>query len=389
MVAAEASSEPYGYQLLEHWQQQGKDWEAFGIGSQRMESLGFQCFTYAHNLTSIKPFYIYTQLKELVKECKKNPPFCALLMDYGGFNLMLAKRLHKMKISVLYYIPPKLWAWKPSRIHKIKKYFKKVFVIFPFEVDFFRQHKVPVEFVGHPLVKEVSQKLTRDQILQERSRWGIRKEQFVLGLMPGSRDAEVRQHLAVQLKVAKELCQRNSHLHLRVLLLLAPTQSRARIQEQIAQIGSLDHYQPKDQIKENFSYVILQDTPAKMISLADVLLVASGTATLLTGLLQKPMVVMYRLHPFLYRLVRLLVNKDVRYTSWVNLLFQKEVVPECIQEKATVSHITPLLEKYFTSSSYRKQVIETLGQLPNLLNPCSSSEKVVERVTRGIEQCEK
>ena len=131
MVAAEASSEPYGYQLLEHWRKQRKNWRIFGIGSKRMEALGFKCCTYSHDLTSIRPFYIYAQLKALVKECKKTPPFCALLMDYGGFNLMLAKKLHQMNIPVLYYIPPKLWAWYPSRIHKIKKYFKKVFVIFP------------------------------------------------------------------------------------------------------------------------------------------------------------------------------------------------------------------------------------------------------------------
>ena len=377
IVAAEASSEPYAYQLLAYWQTNlgTKNWKSFGIGSTRMESLGFECSTYSHELTGLRPFYIYSRLRALVKECQRRQVFCALLMDYGGFNLALAKQLHRMKIPVIYYIPPKLWAWYPSRVKKIKKYVKKVLVIFPFEVDFFRKYDVPVEFVGHPLLKE-AKSLEGRSLLEERSRLGLKKGEYVLGLMPGSRDAEIKQHLHLQLEVAKELCRRNPQVPLRVLLLLAPTQSRAWVQEQIGSKKSNENL--------GFSYILLQDEPAKMICLTDILLVASGTATLLAGLLQKPMVVMYRLNTFLYGLVRCIVNKEVRYTSWVNLLLQREVVPECIQKKAQVLSITPLLEKYLKNPSYREDVIQKLGTLRAILSP--RPQEVVGRVTEIIQE---
>ena len=202
-VAAEASSVTYAQRILETWKKQGRNIHAFGVGSQDMENIGFERLGKSEEMAVVGAAEIisaYSHLKSvfdsLVAEAEKRRPKVAIVMDYPEFHLMLAKKLHALGIPVVYYISPQVWAWRKGRVKTIKKYCKKVFVLFPFEVPFYEEHGVPCEFVGHPLLDEMDDRLLNDPayLKTHRNQCGIGDNELVLGLMPGSRRLELKQH---------------------------------------------------------------------------------------------------------------------------------------------------------------------------------------------------
>lgn len=372
MIAAEASSAHYALKLIQHWKNEKKDFSYFGVGSKDMEAEGFERLGRAEDMAVVGIAEIiehYSDLKavfnRLVEEALKRRPNVVVLMDYPDFNLMLAKKLSAAGLNIVYYISPQVWAWRKGRIAKIKKYCKKVYLLFPFEEEFYKQNNVPYEFVGHPLLDELSPDLTsRRQIDFNRERYGLKSTERLLALMPGSRQGELNQHFAIQLETAKMLMKK--HENLRLAILVAPSVSKENILERLEDFRS--------------PYLLLQDDPYKMISLADYVLVASGTATLMVGLLYKPMVIMYRLNALTAFIARRLI-KGVRFFGLVNLIMDEEVVPERMQEQANPQHLFELLDRYITDEKYTQQVIEKLQQLPYRLG----EKGATARVARSIE----
>ncbi len=372
MIAAEASSAHYALKLIQHWKNEKKDFSYFGVGSKDMEAEGFERLGRSEDMAVVGIAEIiehYSDLKavfnRLVEEALKRRPQVVVLMDYPDFNLMLAKKLSAAGLNVVYYISPQVWAWRKGRIAKIKKYCKKVYLLFPFEEDFYKQSDVPYEFVGHPLLDELNPDLTNPiKIGFNRERYGIKAHEKILALMPGSRQGELHQHFAIQLETARMLMKK--HDNLRVAILVAPSVSKENILQRLEDFRS--------------PYLLLQDDPYKMISLADYVLVASGTATLMVGLLFKPMVIMYRLNALTAFIARRLI-KGVRYFGLVNLIMGKEVVPERMQEQANPQTLFELIDRYITDEKYAQQVIEKLRQLPHRLG----EKGATARVARSIE----
>jgi lipid-A-disaccharide synthase len=373
MIAAEASSAHYALKLMQYWKSQNKDFHFFGVGSNEMESHGFERFGKSEEMAVVGIAEIaahYSDLKavfnKLVEEALKRKPKVLILMDYPDFNLMLAKKLHNQGINIIYYISPQVWAWRQSRVKKIKKYCQKVLLLFPFETEFYKKHEVPFEFVGHPLLDELNPDLTDPSKIQhQKEKYGITKNEKLLALMPGSRKGELDQHLDLQLEVAKRLLQK--HPHLRLAILIAPTISRENMLERLDDFRS--------------PYILLQDDPYKMISLADFVLVASGTATLMVGLLQKPMVIMYKVKWLTAFIVRAIV-KPKGFFGLVNLIMGEEVVPERKQEEATADELFTLMDRYLTDPSYTEQTIQKLKQLPAFLGERGATARVA-RVIEG------
>jgi lipid-A-disaccharide synthase len=371
MVSAEASSVLYAEQLMKHWQVQGKHHEYFGVGSRSMEKLGFKCFGFAEEMAVMgfsEVIKHYSHIKDvfhqILTEVDRAKPAVAVLLDYPGFNLRLSKELHQRGIPVVYYISPQIWAWKKNRIHTVKAFVTKMLVVFPFEVDFYQSHQVPVEYVGHPLLDELKPELMdADFNLKRRGRLGITGAQKVLGLMPGSRKQEIERHLQVQLAVAQQLVKK--HDNLKVLLLVAPTLSKDYIQEQLEDL--------------KFPVTVVQDEPFNMISLTDAVLAASGTATLMVGLLEKPMVIMYKVSWLSAFIGRRLVKG---FFGLVNLLSKKEIVPEIFQERATPEVLTPLVESALYDQSVRAQMVADLQALKTTLG----TKGVTPRVAAAIEE---
>lgn len=373
IVAAEASSVTYAQRLLEYWQQQHFPVKAFGVGSQDMEKLGFERIGKAEEMAVVGAAEIisaYSRLKkvfdDLVAAAAVRRPKVAIVMDYPEFNLMLSKKLHALGIPVVYYISPQVWAWRKGRVKTIKKYCKKVFVLFPFEVPFYQEHQVPCEFVGHPILDELDEKLFDPEYFKtHRNQCGIRDDEVVLGLMPGSRNLELKQHFAIQLEVARRLAKK--YQNLKILILVAPTFEKEKLEPYLEDF--------------RLPYMIMKDEPSRMVHLADFVLVASGTATLMVGLLQKPMVIMYRMK-FLTGVFARLFIRGVKFFGLANLILNREVCPERWQSEANPDTLFELMDRYFQDPKYAARVKEELGGLRQHLG----DKGATQRVARSLEE---
>ena len=168
IVAAETSSCLYALRLLQHWKKQGLKVNAFGIGNREMEAEGFQIIGRSEELAVVGIQEVLAHFGDIKKafyglldSAKEKKPQVALLLDYPGFNLRLAKRLKAMQIPVVYYISPQVWAWRTGRVNFIRRVVDRMLVLFPFEREFYEKHHVPVDFVGHPLLDELGPQLVR------------------------------------------------------------------------------------------------------------------------------------------------------------------------------------------------------------------------------------
>lgn len=369
IVAAEASSSLYAQRLLEHWKSQDFKIEAFGIGSTAMEKLGFERIGKSEELAVMGVVEVFqhwdlikTTFHRLVEEAEKRRPDVVLLLDYPDFNLRLAKQLKKRGLKVVYYISPQIWAWRQSRVKLIQQRIDKMLVLFPFEKEFYARHDVPVEFVGHPLLDEISDKFFDEEYRKRRrSRYGVSDEDVLLGLMPGSRNSELKQHLELQLEAADRLYEENPRL--KVALFVAPTFELADLQARLPKL--------------RFPLILMKDDPFEMIHLADVVLCASGTATLMVGLMQTPMVIMYRMKAMTAWIAKRFV-KSAKYFGMINLILDRLVVPELFQEKASVGNICNELRPLLTDPGMRAKVRRELAQAQGRLGDKGATVRVAE-----------
>lgn len=367
IVAAEASSCLYAQRLLQHWKKHNISVEAFGIGDESMAQEGFECLARAEDLAVVgiqeviahwpvikKAFY------SLLDAVRTRQPQVVLLLDYPDFNLRLAKKLKALGVPVVYYISPQVWAWRQGRVKLIQKVIDKMLVVFPFEVDFYSQHGVKVEFVGHPLLDELNPKHfdSKGRDLH-RAKYGVLADDVLLALMPGSRRSEMNHHMAAQLAAARELQAKFSYL--KVALFVAPNFSKEQVQEWLADL--------------DFPLMLIKDEPFSMIDLADVVLCASGTATLMVGLLEKPMVVMYKMNRLTAWLAKAFV-KSTKHFGLINLVLDERAVPELFQEQADPQHLVSELEPLIINAEKRRQVAERLRPAKNRLGSSGATLRV-------------
>lgn len=376
IIAAEASSSLYAQRLLELWKKTGRHVEAFGIGSREMEKLGFDCIGRSEEMAVVgiqevvKVFPLIRRVyHELLAQAEKRKPKFALLMDYPEFNLKIAKDLKKRGITVIYYISPQIWAWRTGRIKTIRKVVDKMLVLLPFEEPFYKKHNVEVSFVGHPLLDELPELETEEQHRSHRERFGVAADEIVLGLMPGSRRSEIQHHLQIQLQAASLLVSRNPRI--RPVLMVAPSLNREELRTALATV--------------NFPIQIIQENPVSMIQLADVMLVASGTATLLVGLLAKPMVIMYRVNAFTAWIARKLVTKTA-FFGLPNLVLNRLVVPELLQEEVTPERLALELSKMIDHPEERRKVSANLAELRTSLGKLGATDRVAEILSSYLSQ---
>jgi len=377
IVAAEASSSLYAQRLLEHWRDQNFEVEAFGIGSREMEALGFECHGRSEEMAVVGVSEVLGHLPEILKvssrlidEAKKRSPQVILLLDYPEFNFRLAKKLSRLGFKVVYYISPQIWAWRSSRVNLVKKYIDKMLVLFPFEKDFYKQHGVDVEFVGHPLLDELGVDFNDPkEVSLLRSKYGFGPKDLVLGLMPGSRRSEINHHLQTQIQTASKI--HRSHPHVKIALLVAPH----------FDLNEFRHSLPK----VDFPLVLVKLSPFSMISMMDIFLVASGTATLMVGLLGKPMVIMYKMSAFTGWLAKMFV-KSTPFFGLINLIHKKKVVPELFQGEASPELLSKELEIFISQPEVRKKTSEELAKTTTLLGSNGITIRVAEALKPYFER---
>ncbi len=359
IVAAEASSAAYAEQLLQIWTDSGVSWKATGIGSREMEALGFNILGRSEELAVVGLQEIIAHWSDIKKAfnnvvdfAKSEKPDFVLLMDYPEFNLRLAKKIKGLGIPVVYYISPQIWAWRSYRVHQIKKLVDLMLVIFPFEEAFYTKHSVPVRFVGHPLLELLDKKTSSLQSVQQTREQLLAKnaKARILGLMPGSRRSELKYNLKTQIEAAHLICQQ--HPEVQPVLFIAPSLDEESVREQCEQ----HHYQG----------LFLKEDPFFMIQTADEILCASGTATLMVGLCEKPMVIMYKMNAVSGKLAKLLVNK-IPFFGMVNLISGREIVPERFQERANPQELAMCISRMIKDSTYRQKVLSDLKDLKVML----------------------
>lgn len=358
IVAAEPSSCLYANLLLDLFKVKKTPIQCFGVGDKLMESKGFERFGRSEDMAVMGIFEVIKHLRPIAKvfrrlldEVDRKKPKAALLLDYPGFNLRLAKALKAKGIPVYYYISPQIWAWKKNRIHNIKKSVDKMLVILPFEEDFYKRQGMKAHYVGHPLCEVMAPALDEAASL---------KPSFQLGLMPGSRVSEVQKNLPVQLKAAEILTKKDPDF--RVSVLKAPSLSRSWLLEQICKNSSLD-------------VTLLEQEPTKMILQNEAMLVASGTATLQVAFCERPQVAMYRMNGGTAWLAKKVV-RDISYFCLVNIIADKECVPEFFQDQADPQTLAHEIGKCLYDQSFRNEMLSTFRLLKNQMGRDGATKKV-------------
>lgn len=367
IVAAEASSALFARRLLEFWKKEGRHVDAFGVGTKDMEELGFERLGKSEEMAVVGVAEIVSHwgllksvFDRLVEEAAKRRPQVVIVMDYPEFNLMLSKKLHALGIPVVYYVSPQVWAWRQGRVKTIKKYCRNVFLLFPFEVPFYEKHAVPHQFIGHPLLDEMDPQLW-DPAWQKlrRTQLGIAEDQIVVGLMPGSRRLELQNLFPMQLQVASRLYKANPRVQ--VVILVAPTIEKERLEPYLEDV--------------RFPFILLKDDPFRMIAVTDFMLAASGTATLMVALLQKPMVIMYRMSWLTAKVARLVVRG---FFGLPNLILGRAVVPELFQEDCNPDRVFAEIKKYMDDPALADRTRGELGEIVHRLGDRGATRRVAE-----------
>lgn len=370
IISAEASSNLYAQRLLELSASEETKIHYWGVGNQDMIDLGFEAVGRAEDMAVMGfqevlkhyPFIkgIYNQILDQVDQRQTK---VALLMDYAEFNMKLAGDLKKRGVKVLFYIAPQIWAWRQGRVKKLKANIDDLLCIFPFEEKFYQDHGVPTSFVGHPLLDEIEEKFFDDDERKlYRMQLGLQENQKVLALMPGSRRSEISLNFRTQLDTAKLL--KSQYPSLAVVVLAAPGMNLDLLKEYV--------------LSGDPEFLFIQDRPFRMLSVCDFALVSSGTATLVTGLMKKPMLVMYKMKPLSAWLAKKLVSKNNPYFAMINLIFGKELMPEFFQEQANPQQLAKSIREQWFDSTVYENTLKELEKLPSLLGKKGATKRVLD-----------
>ena len=373
IIAGETSGDLHGARLVEHLLEDCPGLSVVGIGGDEMERAGVRLVCHASELAVVGLVEVFGRLRTILRAFRsikriltEDGPDLVVLIDFPDFNLRVARQAARQGIPVVYYISPQIWAWRRSRIRQIAKHVSHMIVIFPFEETLYRDHGVPVTYVGHPLMDRLNPQSAEEEPEEAYGRYGLSPRYPVLGLFPGSRASEVRALLPVMLGCARLLHQRFPRMQF--LLGQGPGLSDA-VYEEILE----GHPLPLVRTREGIG-------PG--MGVCDLALVASGTATLELAVFGIPMVVVYRVSWVTFGLGRLLVRVPV--IGMVNLVSQKAVVPELIQGDLDEKSLYAACMPFFESANYNAQVKRELAKVQALLGEPGASARAARVVREAL-----
>jgi lipid-A-disaccharide synthase len=357
MVAGEASGDLHGSSLINELKKIDSGLQFFGIGGNRMKKEGMELLYHIDKLSFMGFFEVLKNLpfirgvmRTMVSQAENRRPDLAVLIDYPGFNLRFAAKLKKLGIPVAYYISPQVWAWGGNRVKKMQHLIDKMLVVFPFEKPIYDKFNIDCNFVGHPF----------------RRKFDIRKNDVVLGLLPGSRWQEVEKILPIMLESARLLRVRIRNLKL--LLGLAPTIEKEKIEV------LLKAAEPKVRIVENLTYDLMKHS--------DFLLVASGSATLECAVLGTPFLVIYRTGTWTYLLAKSLIS--IPHIALANVVAGKKIVSEFIQYKAVPQRISDEAYEILIDKKSYQNIREELAKVKGKLGEPGASQRAAGIVSRML-----
>lgn len=363
IVAGEMSGDRHAADLVIALRKGDPDLEFVGIGGDQMRKAGVVLLYHISQLAFLGFVEIIKHIpfiRKVFSEIKKvalKGLDAAILVDYPGFNLRLARILKKMKIPVAYYICPQFWAWGESRIRRFRKYVDLPLVIFQFEEAFFERHGVKAYFVGHPLVDQIPKAVDEFEFREAHQ---IASDKKVLGLFPGSREIEVRKMLPVMVESVEIL---GNSVDMVAVIAKAPHLS----------IRLYEEY-----LRNRPGFKVIDSDTHRLMAISYAALVASGTATLELGYLQTPSVVMYALSPITYWLGRRVVK--IKNIALANIVLGKTVFPELIQREANAGNIVNALNRLFNDERYYKETKRELSRIKNILGKSGATERASQLI---------
>lgn len=352
VVAGEDSGDMHAADVIRELKSKRPDLSVWGIGGEKLRAEGVELL---HDTREMDVLGIAEVLKrypffkrvfnEVLAEADRRKPEAVLLVDYPGFNLRLAKELKKRGVKVLYYVCPQVWAWNRGRIPKMAKIIDRLMVIFPFEVDVFKDVDLKVDFVGHPMVDELRAFREKEP---EPLPWNGEKK---IALLPGSRSQEIRYILPPLLAAARRMDQLRPDLS----FLIPVPERRMKQVEAVLQTAT--------DAPRNLS--VLTGQAREVLKQADAAFVASGTATLEAALLGCPTVLVYRGGFLNYLFVRALIR--VPWLGIANIVSNREIMPECLQQEMTPMRLAATIDPLMNDTPERTAMLENFRELEKSL----------------------
>ncbi len=359
IIAGEASGDLHGANLIKALKLKDPDAVFRCWGGDLMQAQGAEIVKHYRDLAFMGFVEVIKNLPTIAKNIKlcqndvlQFSPDVVVFIDYPGFNLRIASFVKKNSFKTVYYISPQIWAWKQSRVHQIKRDIDKMLVILPFEKDFYNRFDCQVDFVGHPLLDAIQDMGVPD------SNWRLRNglsEKPIIALLPGSRKQEINTMLPIMLSVS------SNFQDFQFVVAVAPGQE-------------LNYYQP---FTEKYPVKLVQGATYVLLQNAHAALVTSGTATLETALFNVPEVVCYKGSKISYEIAKRIIK--VKYISLVNLIMDKMVVKELIQDELNVKNITDQLNEILEPNN-RTQLLTDYQLLKEKLGGPGASQRAADKI---------
>ncbi|NOZ61966.1 MAG: lipid-A-disaccharide synthase [Calditrichaeota bacterium] len=371
IIAGEASGDLHGSGLVREIKSAIAEVDIFGIGGNGMKSFGMELIHHINEMSVlgfwdvIKRFRFFKKVHdELVELMDSNRPDLLVLIDYPGLNLKLARAAHQRKIPVLYYIAPQVWAWGAGRMKKMAETVTKMAVIIPFEEKMYRAAGIDAKFVGHPLLEVISAQMSKNEFFKQNH---LNPQKKTVGLLPGSRPLEVKRLLSTMAESTSSL--REKHPEIQIL---------------VSQTTSVDSAIYDEILRSHPDFRRIKNQTYEIMSHSDLLVVASGTATLESALFEKPLIVVYKVDPLSYFLGKTLVKIDS--IGLVNVIAEKKIAPEFIQYNFSKEKLIPEMEDLLFNEVRREKMIKELKIIREKLGSQGASKITAEMVLSLIDR---
>jgi lipid-A-disaccharide synthase len=366
VVAGEASGDLHGGRLVEALRRLAPHLVVEGMGGIRMREAGVHLLADAGETAVVGLTELWEirrtlsgSLRRLRDHLRKVHPALLICIDFPDFNLLLAHTARRLGIPVCYFISPQVWAWRRGRIRTIRRLVRKMLVLFPFEEALYRQAGVDVTFVGHPLLDVLTAAPSREAC---RAALGVGDASPVLGLLPGSRQAEIRRHLPLLLAAGSQLTA--GHPELRLLLGVAPTLDPTLVEQTVA--------------ASPVRVRVVHGRTHEVIRASDLLLAVSGTVTLEAAILGTPMVITYRMGLLSSIVAGLLVR--VRHIGLPNLVAGEAIVPELVQFQATPGRLAAAAWEILASPERQARMRMALAEVRQRLGAPGATERAAREI---------
>lgn len=373
IIAGEASSDLHTSNLVKEIKKIRPDITFYGLGGNRMKEEGIEVIYNIVDLAVIgfveviRHYSLFKKIfYKLLDRAKSDRPNLIILVDYPGFNLRFAQKIKKLNIPIIYYISPQVWAWGKGRIKAIKRLINKMLVIFKFEETLYKNEGINVSFTGHPLLDIIPTSFDKMKLLKELN---ISPGNKIVALMPGSRETEVRKILPIMLETTSIIYDRLKGVN---FIIIKSQALRDKLYEEL--------------IKESkVSVKIVEGKNYEVINASDLVLVASGTATLETALLKRPMIIIYKVAFLTYLFSKMLIK--LPYIGMVNIVAGKKIIKEFLQYNTNPKDIAGEAISILSNPSIWNKITEDLSKIRDCLGEPGATKRAAGVIADFIKSC--